>query len=177
MTIRATLTTSRNRALLALAGAAALLAACATTPMSGPAPAPSSAFSVEQFGWSAAVGQNSIEAQVASGVNGVPFACIGSAGLTPDTPYTRARFLTLYGSTERAQLPAATVRARTVEDAQADYRSFVRSEACEANRFTFSNLPEGSWYVIVPVKAGDGEVTVLMRRVQTRGNRAVQLSL
>ncbi|MGI4818061.1 MULTISPECIES: hypothetical protein [unclassified Brevundimonas] len=177
MTIRATLENSRNRALLTLAGAAALLAACATAPMTTPAPAASSAFSVEQFGWSAAAGQNSIEGQIASGDNGVPFACIGSAGLTPDTPYTRARFQTLYGSTDRAQLPAAVVRARTVEDAQADYRSFVRSEACEANRFTFHNLPEGSWFVIVPVKAGDGDVTVLMRRVQTRGNRAVQLSL
>lgn len=169
-------TLRRSLTVVALLGSAAL-AACSTTGTGPVAPAASSEFSVHQFAWSAVPGRNSIVAQIASGTDGKPYACIGSAGLTPDTPYTRARFQTLYGSTDRAELPAAVVRARTVEDAQADYRSFVRSQSCDANRFTFNDLPDGSWFVIVPVRAGEGEVTVLMRRVQTRGGRAVNLAL
>lgn len=176
MTNRAFSALRRPRALLAIAGAA-LLAACATTGDNGAGPA-SSAFSVEQFAWSAQTGRNTIQGQISSRENGRAFTCIGSAGLTPETPYTRARFQTLYGSTQNAQLPAAVVRARTVEDAQADYRGFVRSEECSANRFSFRDLPDGNWFVIVPVRAGDdGEVTVLMRRVQTRGGRATALAL
>ncbi len=175
MPISVTTAIRRPRTLLALMGAAAL-SACATT-APAPPPAASSAFSAEQFQWSAAHGNNQIVGQIASGDNGVPFACIGSAGLTPQTPYTSARFETLYGSTERAQLPAAVVRARTVEDAQADYRGFVRSVSCQANRFNFEGLPDGSWFVIVPVRAGEGDVNVLMRRVQTRGGRVSNLSL
>lgn len=175
MLFRVSAAIRRPRTLLALMGAAAL-SACATSTPTGPTTS-SSAFSTEQFQWSAAQGNNLIVGQIASNDNGVPFACIGSAGLTPETPYTRARFETLYGSTQRAQLPAAVVRARTVEDAQADYRSFVRSVPCEANRFAFDGLPDGNWFVIAPVRAGQGDVTVLMRRVQTRGGRPVDLAL
>ena len=39
------------------------------------------------------------------------FGCTGSVALTPDTPYTRARVRTLYGSTEQAAVPEAIVRA------------------------------------------------------------------
>ena len=42
--------------------------------------------------------------------------------------------------------------------------------------FRFSNLPDGSWFLIAPVKADD-DVMVLMRRVQTRGGRAVNVTL
>lgn len=175
MSISVTNIVRRPRNLLALMGAAALAACATATPMAPPVA--SSAFSIEQFQWSSANGTNRIDAQITSGDNGTPFACIGSAGLTPQTPYTTARFETLYGSTERAQLPAAVVRARTVEDAQADYRGFVRSVPCEANRFSFDGLPDGSWFVIVPVRAGQGDVNVIMRRVQTRGGRVANLSL
>ena len=72
---------------------------------------------------------------------------MASAGLTPDTPYTRARFRTLYGSTERAAVPAAVVRARTVPDANANYSDFVRSEPCRAGRFQFDGLPDGDYAV------------------------------
>lgn len=175
MSISVTTAVRRPRTLLALMAAAAVSACATATPLAPPTA--SSAFSVEQFQWSSANGTNRITGQIASGDNGVPFSCIGSAGLTPQTPYTSARFETLYGSTERAQLPAAVVRARTVEDAQADYRSFVRSVPCEANRFAFDGLPDGSWFVIVPVRAGEGEINVMMRRVQTRGGRVSNLSL
>jgi hypothetical protein len=160
---------------LALALAAAL-SACAPTaggglPNGGPA-----AFNESDFGWSQAPGRNSIQGQVAFAQDGKTFACVASVGLTPDTPYTRTRFRTLYGSTERAVVPAAVVRARTVPDANANYSGYVRSERCENGRFRFDGLPDGGWFLIVPVTAGDAPL-VLMRSVQTRGGRVVAVTL
>ncbi|MFN3838526.1 MAG: hypothetical protein ACK4MI_12510 [Brevundimonas sp.] len=161
---------------LAVVLAAAALSACA--PMAGgalPAAGPA-AFDEADFAWSQAPGRNSIQGQVAFAQDGKAFSCVASVGLTPDTPYTRARFRTLYGSTERAAVPAAVVRARTVPDANANYADFVRSEPCRAGRFQFDGLPDGGWFVIAPVKA-DGDPIVLMRHVQTRGGRVVSLTL
>lgn len=158
----------------ALLGAAAL-AGCATTPGGAGAPV-SSAFSAEDFGWSTLSGQGGIEGRIAYQQGQQSFTCTGSAGLTPVTPYTRARFQTLYGSTERAALPAAVVRARNVDDAGADYRGFVRSAPCENGRFAFQGLPDGDWFIIVPVSAG-AEPVVLMRRVETRGGRVISVTL
>lgn len=161
----------------AMLGAVAL-AACSTVPMgSGPAPVASGAFDRADFVWSSAQGRGGIQGQVTSTQDGAAFSCVGSVGLTPATPYTDARFQTLYGSNSRAQLPADVVRARTVPDPSADYRDFVRSTACENNRFGFSNLPDGRWYVIAPVRAGQGSVTVLMQQVHIRNGRTINLSL
>ena len=101
---------------------------------------------------------------------------MANVGLTPDTPYTRARFRTLYGSTERAAVPAAVVRARTVADANADYRTYVRDTRCENGRFRFDGLPDGGWFLIVPVTSGDAPL-VLIQAVQTRGGRVVSITL
>lgn len=155
------------------------LAACETAPMDGgfggapwPRPAPGPAvFNADDFAWSTRSGGASIDGRVDYRRNGRNFDCTGSVGLTPDTPYTRARIRTLYGSTERAAVPEAIVRARTVADPSADYRSYVRSTICENGRFSFSGLPDGGWFIIAPVSAGDDERVVLMRRVHTRGGR------
>lgn len=154
------------------------LAACSTVPVgSGPAPVASGAFDRADFVWSSAQGRGGIQGQVTSTQDGTAFSCIGSVGLTPATPYTDARFQTLYGSNSRAQLPAEVVRARTVPDPSADYSDFLRSTACENNRFDFANLPDGRWYVIAPVRAGQGPVTVLMQQVHIRNGRTINLSL
>lgn len=161
---------ARHLFLFAALGAA--VAACETIPMGGPGGAGplSSAFNAQDFAWSAAPGRGSIDGQVAFNRDGQAYACTGSVALTPDTPYTRARFQTLYGSTDRAAIPEAVVRARTVENPSADYRSFVRSATCQNGRFEFSGLPDGGWFIITPVSAG-GDRIVLMRRVVTRGAR------
>lgn len=166
--------------LIAIAALAASVAACETTPSggygSGYAPRPAStAFRADDFAWSAREGRAAIDGRIDYRREGQAFNCTGSVALTPDTPYTRARFQTLYGSTDRAAIPVAVVRARTVPDPNADYRSFVRDVRCENNRFEFSNLPAGGWFVIVPVSAG-GEPLVLMRHVTTRSGR-VSLTL
>ncbi|HYD28034.1 hypothetical protein [Brevundimonas sp.] len=157
-------------AVLALGG---LLAACETVPMDGgfgPGPAPG-VFRADDFAWSTRSGSASIDGRVDYRRNGQVYNCTGSVALTPDTPYTRARFRTLYGSTDRAAVPEAIVRARTVPDPNADYRSYVRSTTCENGCFSFSGLPDGGWFVIAPVSAGGEERVVLMRHVDTRGGR------
>jgi len=165
------------RPFILLGAVAATLAACAPTP--GPyGPVQPAAFRADDFAWSQAAGQSSIEGRVAFTQDGKSYACVGSAGLTPDTPYTRARFRTLYGSTERAVVPAAVVRARDAGEAGGDYRAYVRSETCDGGRFSFSNLPDGGWFLIVPVRAeGDEGPLVLMRHVTTRGGRGVSVTL
>ena len=152
------------------------LAACAPTVGGGLPGAGPAAFAESDFAWSQAPGRNAIQGQIAFAQDGKAFACVGNVGLTPDTPYTRARFRTLYGSTERAAVPAAVVRARTVADANANYVTYVRDTQCRAGRFQFDGLPDGGWFVIAPVKA-DGDPIVLMRHVQTRGGRVVSLTM
>jgi hypothetical protein len=73
-------------------------------------------------------------------------------------------------------VPEAVVRARNVPDPNADYRGFTRSTACADNRFALTDLPDGGWFLIVPVAAPNGERLVMMRRVQTRGG-PVSISL
>ena len=153
----------------------AALAACAPTTYSPRTPIPAAAvFNENEFAWSQRGGQAAIEGRVTYVQDGKAYGCVGSAGLTPDTPYTRQRFAALYGSTDRAAVPVDVVRARNVPDPNADYRGYVRSEPCEGGRFRFTGLPDGGWFVIVPVSAGD-ERLVLMWAVQTRGGRVINL--
>lgn len=161
-------------ALVAVVAGGLALSACATTPMGGPAgPA---VFSADDFAWSTRAGQASIEGRVAFAQGGKTFHCVGNVGLIPDTRYTRARIDRLYGASDRAAVPAAVVRARSAGEQGADYRSYERAHACDSDAFRFSGLPDGGWFLIAPVKAGD-EIMVLMRRVQTRGGRAVTVTL
>lgn len=168
------------RPLLAFAAPCAIIAgavvACAPVPPAYGPNVPPAAFSLADFGWSQAPGRGAIDGRIDFNLQGQRYDCTGPVALTPDTPYTRARFNTLYGSTNRAAIPETIVRARTVADPNAEYRSFVRPGRCEANRFRIGDLPDGSWFLIAPVRAGD-ETIVLMRRVQTRGNREIVVTL
>lgn len=164
--------------LFALAALGLAMAACAPTTAGGPGLTPAStAFSAADFAWSTASGNASIDGRIDYRQDGRTYDCTGSIGLTPVTPYTQARFQALYGSTERAAVPEAVIRARTVPDPNADYRGYVRSATCDGGRFRFDDLPNGSWFVIAPVSAGGDARIVLMRRVQTVGGRTAQLTL
>lgn len=163
--------------LAAVAAIAGGLSACAPVPgPGGYGPAPSAAFNPLDFAWSTRAGNAGVEGRVAYGRDGQSFACTGSVALTPDTPYTRARFQTLYGSTQQAAVPEAVVRARTVADPNADYRNYVRSATCENGRFRFDGLPDGGWFLITPVSAG-GDRVVLMRHVVTRAGTTANVTL
>ena len=163
-------------ALAAIMATGLALGACATTPMGGMNGGGSTEFSADAFAWSTRAGQASIEGRVAFAQDGKTFNCVGNVGLIPDTGYTRARMQRLYGSTERAAVAAAVVRARSAGEQGADYRSFERAQACANDAFRFTGLPDGSWFLISPVKAGD-DIVVVMRRVQTRGGRAINVNL
>jgi len=155
--------------------AAALLSACAT----GPEPVSSVAvFDAAAFAWSTVPGNAMVSGRLAYAGGGRSWSCAGSVGLTPETPWTRQRFQTLYGSTERAAIPAAVVRARSVTEATSDYQGFVRSETCDRQgRFRFTGLPAGSWFLITPVTTEGSEPVVLMRRVATRGDLVTEVTL
>lgn len=137
---------------------------------------PPAAFNTADFAPSARTGNAAIEGRVAFGRDGQSFACTGSVALTPDTPYTRQRFQTLYGSTEQAAVPEAVVRARTVPDPNADYRSYVRTQSCTGGRFRFADLPAGGWFLITPVSAGADRI-ILMRHVVTRAGTTANVTL
>ncbi|MGH7028404.1 hypothetical protein [Brevundimonas sp.] len=170
------MTTRRpSLALVAVLAGGLALSACATMPMGG-GTAASTEFSADAFAWSTRAGQASIEGRVAFAQDGKTFHCVGNVGLIPDTGYTRARMQRLYGSTESAAAPAAVVRARSAGEQAADYRAFERAQACAADAFRFTGLPDGSWFLISPVKAGD-DIVVLMKRVQTRGGRLAAVTL
>ncbi len=165
--------------LFAAAGMALAAAACAPT-QTGPiyGGAMSRDFDSANFAWSQAAGQGAIAGTVRYSDGGMAYRCAGSVGLNPVTPYTRHRFNTLYGSIERAAVPASVVRARTLEPAHPDYPQYVRSTSCDAEgRFAFRGLPAGEWFVIAPVQAGNGEPVVLMRRVVTRSSGTAELAL
>jgi hypothetical protein len=181
MSIQARFGRTRPAAVVALAALSllgAVVSGCAPTMGGGmpPPPPPSSAFNAGAFGWSTRQGQGSIEGRVAYNRGNTVYSCTGSVVLTPETPYTHARFAILYGSTEQAAIPEAVVRARTVADPNADYRSFVRQGTCANGRFTLTGLPDGGWFIIAPVSAG-GDRIVLMRRVETRGGRMISVTL
>lgn len=130
----------------------------------GPPPGP--AFNPQQFAWSAKPGTAQIKGLVAYGQG---FSCAGGkVVLTPDAPYSRQRIQNLYGSTEHAAAPVSEVRSRQKAKAGQDYSQFVKTAECGAdNRFSFRDLPAGSWFIIVAASPeGDkGEAVALLRRV------------
>lgn len=168
---------ARKLLLASVALSAAGVSACAST--RAPATPPVAIFDVTAFAWSTMSGPNAVSGQLAYAGGGRTWRCAGSVGLTPETPWTRQRFATLYGSTERAAAPAAVVRARTVAEASDDYRAFVRNTTCDsAGRFRFDGLPDGAWFLISPATAGqEGDTVVLMRRVTTRGGQITDVRL
>lgn len=172
--------TFARAAAVAVLGAAAL-AACAPMPAPGPAAGAgglSSSFNVADFDWSAQSGSAAVEGRVAYRGDGQDYACVGSVGLIPETPYTRHRFLTLYQSLDRAAVPAGVVRSRSGGEASSDYRAYERSTTCDAQgRFRFEGLPAGGWFVIAPVRAGSGEPVAVMRRIQTAPGGTVRVTL
>ena len=168
---------------LAALGLAALACACAPT-MGLPPPGPMGpvAFDAGQFAWSRAPGSNVVAGRLTYRAGPTAFTCAGSSVvLTPETPWSRRRMAVLYGSTERAVLPADEVRARTPNAPAGDAGPFVKRATCdEMGRFTFSGLPDGAWYAITvarPMGQDSGPSTALMRRVVTRCGRTVALTL
>lgn len=168
------------------ASTAAILAAC--TPSLGPpppsAPPPPSIanaeFSAADFAWSQRAGSNIIAGRTAYRQGVARFTCAGgTVVLTPETAWSRRRMAALYGSTERAALPADEVRARTPNAPPGDAAPFVKRTTCDdADQFAFANLADGAWFAITivrPANVTNGASVALMRRVVVRGGRTTPL--
>ncbi len=106
--------------------------------------------------------------------------------LVPDAPYTRDRIALLYGTTDEGFVDAAEARrVQERSDAVVDpaYKRSHKVATCDAKgRFAFTNLADGSYYVLAPViwrKAGaDGtNGGFLMQRVNVAGGEAKRLHL
>ncbi|RAK51692.1 hypothetical protein [Phenylobacterium soli] len=165
-------------AALALTSAVAACAPSLGPPPPGyvPPPAPGEpGFRASEFGWSQAPGTSAISGRLTYTRGQNHYSCQGaSVILTPETPWSKRRMEVLYLSSERAALPAEEVRARTAEAPPGDSSPFIKRTVCDAQeRFSFTHLPAGAWYVITiakPVKGG--ESLALMRRVVTKGGKA-----
>jgi len=161
--------------------AAAALTACAEEPMgpvapiaAGPYPAGSAnEFRAEDFGWSTAAGGGSILGTLGFHSATSRYSCQGGdVILTPETAWTRRRMVILYGSPVAAAVPLDIVRARTPSAPTGDYARFAKRTTCDGdNRFAFTGLPDGAWFVITLAKPVDapGETIAVMRRVETHG--------
>lgn len=176
-------------ALIAAVGSAALVAACAPTlgppPPAGyspprPAPPPAS-FSAADFAWSQKPGRNIIAGRVAYRSGVTRYTCAGSSVvLTPETAWSARRMTFLYGSGDRAALPADEVRARTPNAPQGDAGPFVKRTTCDdADQFAFGSLADGAWYAITIARpvTGSGGTVALMKRIVVRGGQTVPLAL
>lgn len=166
---------------LALAG---LVSACAsasgTSSPTAPPPVGSAKFSASEFAWSQRPGANIIAGRVAFRQGSVRYSCAGATVvLTPETAWSRLRMQALYGSVDRAALPADEVRARTPSAPSGDAGPFVRRTTCDdADQFAFGGLADGAWYAITIVRpAGGGGGVALMRRVVVRGGKMTSLVL
>jgi hypothetical protein len=131
----------------------------------------STAFRLQDFGWSKAPGRGLIRGTIGYRAENVSYTCQGKdVVLLPETAWSRSRVLTLYGSSEAAAVPADVVRSRTVP-APADYALVVKHSTCDAaNRFEFQGLPAGRWFLITLASplSGPAMPVVVMRRVDTR---------
>ncbi|ACG77189.1 putative lipoprotein [Phenylobacterium zucineum HLK1] len=177
----------KHARLIPVLGLVALAGACAPTlgppPPGRGAPPPGPArFSAADFAWAQKSGPNGIAGRLTYRQGQTRYTCAGSGVvLTPETPWSARRMAHLYGSTERAALPADEVRKRTPSAPQGDAGPYVKRTTCDAqDRFSFSGLPNGTWYAITiarPVGQSEGETIAMMRKVTTRGGRVANLTL
>ncbi|MBV9995918.1 MAG: hypothetical protein JO127_11980 [Caulobacteraceae bacterium] len=162
-----------KRNLLLVLALAAGLAGCETNGPAGPpvgATGGGEGFSDEAFAWSTRSGPDIIDGVLAYRGGPGQFSC-QDVVLIPRTGWSRRRMIILYGSDEMAAVPVDDVRARTPSAPSGAYTQYVRHANCDAgNRFNFTGLPDGSWFVItVATPTNGGSKVAIMRRVETRG--------
>ncbi|MDB5453055.1 MAG: putative lipoprotein [Caulobacteraceae bacterium] len=172
----------RRQSLIALIAALGI-AACETVPPPPPPPPPQAGpnayvYRSADFAWSAIPGANRIDGHVVYRQGATPYLCTNAA-LIPETPFSARRMITLYGSAVGAIVPVAEVQARTTP-APDGFNEFVKTTTCDAQgRFSFSGLPDGSWFVLTAARpvSGAGPQMAVMKRVVTRGGRPVTVDL
>jgi hypothetical protein len=162
-----------------------ILAACETTQFSSRDEA---TFDPKEVAWSKQRGANAIvgTAQLKAD-DGATRSCASlSVRLAPDSSYTRERVELLYGDADAAYVSATEakrVRAQPGADVKAAYEKSLKAATCDAKgRFTFKNLPDGTYYVMAPVvwRGKIGEVSeggFFMQRVTVEGGETARLAM
>ena len=173
--------------ILAAAALLGSLTACAPTlgpppPGVSPAPSASAEFRAADFAWAQAPGRNTLAGRLAFKQGATPYSCVNaSVILTPETSWSRRRMTVLYKSDTRSALPSDEVRARTSQAPPGDSGPYIKRTTCDAaGHFSFTGLPDGSWFVVTiakPAAGGQGVSMAFMRRVTTRGGRVTNFDL
>jgi hypothetical protein len=171
--------------ILTVLSIAGLLAACETVSLSSRDEA---SFDPNDVAWSKQRGANTIvgTAKLRAG-DGMTRSCASlSVRLAPDSDYTRDRVERLYGDADTAYVSATEakrVRAEPGTDVTPAYEKSLKAAKCDANgRFTFKNLPDGTYYVMAPVvwRGKVGEVSeggFFMQRVTVEGGETARLAM
>lgn len=126
-----------------------LLSACDSAPAAHSVSVP---FNPLEIAWFGLPGHNTVRGSaVMRTVGGDVRTCAGlDANLIPDSVYARARFQEMYGNTERGLLSARSGFAFDATDPA--YVRASRTVTCDPQGFfTFSDLPDGSYFVTAKV--------------------------
>lgn len=175
---------SSNLLAAAVAVSFAALAACETLPP----PRERVDLDPNDLAWAQQRGQNTIVgvAQLRAG-DGVSRSCAAlPVRLAPDSSYTRERVQMLYGDADSAFVTATEAkqaRAQPGAKVSPNYEKSLKAVKCDAQgRFTFKNLPDGTYYVMAPVvwRGKLGEVSeggFFMQRVTVEGGETARLAM
>jgi hypothetical protein len=114
--------------------------------------------------------------------NGGHGSCTGlSVVLMRDTPSFRDRVAKLYGSTDRASLPIATVKTRSARLGPSPNSPLVANVQCDGAGFRFDGVAPGAYYVIGRVKlaapTAAPEDYVMLRSVEVADGQVSEVSL
>lgn len=162
---------------------AMVMAGCATAP-SAPAHI-STPFRAADYAWFSAKGNNTISGNaVMRTVGGEVRTCAAfPVGLVPGGAYTRERMMIVYGSSDRGYRPAGS-RVQFGND-EPQYLALLKEATCDSQgNFTFTDLPDGEYFVIAQVIWGvpmryhtEAQGGTIMQRVELRGGETERVVL
>jgi len=158
-----------------------LLGGCATV---------SVAFDPAEVAWSKMPGKNTIEGSAALRTRGgeVRTCAGGAAQLIPSSAYADERVRLTYGDNQRGFHSTTTgsfevlSRPPVADDKYTPtYQASMRNANCDAQgAFSFSSIPDGTWYVTVKVEwevASQTQGGWLMQKVELKGGETKKLVL
>ena len=131
--------------------------------------------------WARKSGANTVSGIALIKAGDTSHTCAGqSANLIPDTAYARARMTAIFGNATKG-MRAASLGAEKFERDDPLYVSTLRTTRCDpSGSFSFSRVPDGTWYVTTSVKwqgASQIEGGSMMQRVELRDRRQMRVSL
>jgi hypothetical protein len=182
-------TTCAPLKILVLATTASIaLSACASTQFGRSEQSDRDRFDPQAVAWSKKPGKNSIAGTAELTTRaGTTKTCAGlEVRLVPDAPYTRDRVAMLYGTTDEGFVNAAEakeVQERSEAVVDPAYKRSHKVSTCDAKgHFAFTNLADGSYYVLAPVvwrAAGNAGTDggFLMQRVDLAGGKSKRLHM